>query len=107
MMANTILVKRLELDWDCRRIHALRAIAERANLKPREIILAFNTAMTMARAVNSEGLVLSDWDEDGFDVDLLLNGREESFGISFRMSRASKIRRRGKVIPIERLRVAA
>ncbi len=91
--ATVVMVKRIVTDWDCRRIRALQAIGERNRLKPREVVLAFNRSLTMARLVDASGSILTVYSDDGnvFDVDTLLAAQEETFGITLRLSRMGKV----------------
>ncbi len=93
MATTVVMVKRIITDWDCRRIRALQVIGDRNKLKAREVILAFNRALTMARVVDGRGSILTVYADRGhvFDVDTLLDDTEESFGISLRLSRLGKV----------------
>ena len=97
MATTVVMVKRIITDWDCRRIRALQAVGDRNKLKGREVVLAFNKALTMARVVDSRGSFLTVYADYGhvFDVETLLDANEESFGISLRLSRM------GKVVPFK------
>lgn len=90
---TVVMVKRIITDWDCRRVYALQAIADRNRLGPREVVLAFNTRLTMARVVDASGSILTIYADPGheFVLDTLFDGREETFGISFRESRTRKV----------------
>ena len=94
-MATTtvVMVKRVITDWDCRRIRALQAVGDRNRLKAREVVLAFNRALTMARLVDAAGSILTVYADAGlvFDVDTLLAAQEETFGITLRLSRMGKV----------------
>ena len=93
LTTTVVMVKRIITDWDCRRIRALQAIGDRNRLKPREVVLAFNARLTMARVVDGSGSILTVYADPGhvFDVDTLLEAQEETFGITLRLSRMGKV----------------
>jgi hypothetical protein len=94
-------VRKILVDWDCRRIRDLQDIAFVELTKARDVILAFNRSQTMARAVDENGSIFTCYALDGmkFDVDDLLHKMEQHMGINFHASIAVRQGkpRRGKL----------